>query len=342
MNVVDCLTAAAALFATSIGHAQSGGPGASQPVFRASVELVQLDVSVTDKHGVVVPGLGASDFLLKQDGAAIPVQLATFVSGRANQTRFVFFVDDYHLAFENFARLREAVERFTAHGVPYGAEMLVMPASFVGERAFTFTTNPVAVTMDVADLSWGKSSRRLSRRGAWGSCDNLTNDLRANIFTNGTMGTLTALLNALQQIDGRKAVIVLTDGLVSGCRDEDDVPEHLRRITDIANRGSSVLYGVDTRPFGASGSNLDDDDLKYLADRTGGIAGRSNAIDAVLSRVAADQRGYYLLAYEPPASTFKKGRLQYRDVKVSVTNPDLQVRSRAGFYGVPDAALARK
>ncbi len=159
MNVVCCLTAAAALFATSIGHAQSGDPGASQPVFRASVELIQLDVSVTDKHGVVVPGLGASDFLLKQDGTAIPVQ---------------------------------------------------------------------------------------------------------------------------------------------------------------------------------------HDDLQYLADRTGGIAGRSNAIDLVLSRVAADQRGYYLLAYEPPASTFKKGRLQYRDVKVSVTNPDLQVRSRAGFYGVPDAALARR
>lgn len=54
----------------------------------------------------------------------------------------------------------------------------------------------------------------------------------------------------------------------------------------------------------------------------------------------ADQRAYYLLAYEPPPVTFKKGRLQYREVKVTTTRPGLKVRTRAGFYNVPDASLS--
>jgi VWFA-related protein len=225
------------------------------------------------------------------------------------------------------------------HDVPPGAEMLVMPASFVGEKAFTFTTNPAVVRRQIAALSWGEGNPRPAGRRGTASCENLTNDLRADMFTAGTMGTLTALLTALHQVDGRKAVILLTDGLISVCRDEVDAPERLRRISEIANRGSSVLYGVDTKAFTSAGSNMLDDDLQYLAERTGGLSGRSNAIDNVLARVAADQEGYYLLAYEPPPSTFKKGRLQYRDVKVTVTKPDLRVRARAGFYNVPDGAL---
>jgi VWFA-related protein len=332
-----------ALLTMTAGQAQSPSPGEPQSgaVFRASVQIVQLDVSVTDQRGVLVSNLSASDFRLEQDGQPVPVQLATFVRARVQPARIVFFIDDYHLAFENFVRLREAVSRFMAHGVSPGTERLVMPASFLGEKAFTFTTNPSDVVRQIGELSWGDGHPR-PRRGhnALGLCEGLTNDLRAEMFTAGTMGTLTAILTALQQIDGRKAVILLTDGLISACRDDASAPERLRRVTDIANRGSSVLYGVDTRPFGANGSNLIDDDLHYLADRTGGFSGRSNAIESVLARVAADQEGYYLLAYEPPATTFKRGRLQYREVKVGVANPDLHVRARAGFYSIPDAALS--
>jgi VWFA-related protein len=334
------VTTACALLGGPVGHAQAPSGGQqSGAIFRASVQLVQVDVAVSDAQGVAVPTLGPSDFMLRQDGKPVPVQFATFVTGAMRQTRFVFFIDDYHLEFDNFARVREAVSRFMEQAAPAGAEMLVMPASFVGEKTFAFTTSPTVVRRQIADLSWGKGKMpRAGRRGT-PTCENLTNDLRADMVTAGTMGTLTALLAALHQIDGRKAVILLTDGLISACRADFDAPERLRRISEIANRGSSVLYGVDTRSFTSAGSNMLDDDLQYLAERTGGLSGRSNAIEKILARVAADQEGYYLLAYEPPPATFKRGRLQYRDVKVTVTRPDLQVRARAGFYSVPDGAL---
>ncbi|HEY6293883.1 MAG TPA: VWA domain-containing protein [Terriglobia bacterium] len=54
--------------------AQQGGSDAT--VIRRTVELVQLDVAVTDKKGDYVTGLGAPDFAIFEDG--IPQKVATF------------------------------------------------------------------------------------------------------------------------------------------------------------------------------------------------------------------------------------------------------------------------
>lgn len=61
-----------------------------------------------------------------------------------------------------------------------------------------------------------------------------------------------------------------------------------------------------------------------------------------LDRVLADQEGYYLIGYTPPASFFETpfGRPRFHKIQVSVRRPGLHVRSRAGFYGVPDVAAA--
>ncbi len=349
----SCLVVLAAA-AVATAAQRPAGPERPDAVFRATTRLVQVDVTVVDEQGAPVPSLGAADFVLTQDGQTLPIQFATVVSGLSRgipaaspevarvPTRFVFFVDDYHLAFDNFERVRVAFTQFLASGIPPGTEMLVMPASFFGEKAFTFTTQPAAVQRDIEAITFDATSGSRPRRrgGALGDCDNLTNDLRSDVFSSGTMGTLSALLTALQQLDGRKAVVVLTDGLFHACRNQADAPERLRRLSDLANRSSAVLYGIHTAAFSSSASNMVDDDLIYLAERTGGIAGRSNAIGQVLDRVMADQRTYYLLAYEPPPVTFKKGRLQYREVKVTTTRPGLKVRTRGGFYNVPDASLA--
>jgi hypothetical protein len=52
-----------------------------------------------------------------------------------------------------------------------------------------------------------------------------------------------------------------------------------------------------------------------------------------------DQAGYYLLAYEPPTATFSSGKLKYHTISVKVHQPGVSVRTRAGFYSVPDEHL---
>jgi hypothetical protein len=94
------------------------------PTFRASVQLVQLDVVVTDANGDVVTGLGPDDFRVWQDGKPQVVKFAEFVraavvdshhpraaasdvieehrpaEGTAGPRKFVIVVDDWHMSFE--------------------------------------------------------------------------------------------------------------------------------------------------------------------------------------------------------------------------------------------------
>ncbi len=49
------------------------------PTFKSSVALVTVDVSVLDKDGRPVEGLGAEDFEVKLDGRVYPVKVASFV-----------------------------------------------------------------------------------------------------------------------------------------------------------------------------------------------------------------------------------------------------------------------
>jgi VWFA-related protein len=53
-----------------------GQQGRSAPLFKGTVELVRLDVVVTDSHGKAIPGLTAADFEIVEDGK--PGEIATF------------------------------------------------------------------------------------------------------------------------------------------------------------------------------------------------------------------------------------------------------------------------
>jgi VWFA-related protein len=107
--------------------------------------------------------------------------------------------------------------------------------------------------------------------------------------------------------------------------------------------------GLDPRSAPAQGAYPDaekvvrlsrQDSLREIAHNTGGLAVTdNNDLNASLDRILEDHSGYYLLAYEPDASTFK-GRATFHKLKVEVKRRGLGVRSRKGFYSVPDEVVA--
>ena len=142
------------------------------------------------------------------------------------------------------------------------------------------------------------------------------------------------------------------------------VMEALRRLTDEANRASVVIYTMDSRGLQTLTANAGESmadyspeqlerrlyerredffdtqsGLEYMARLTGGFAIRnSNDFGKGIRTVLDDQSGYYLIGYRPEESTFDaaEGRRRFHKVTVSVRRPGLRVRSRSGFYGVPD------
>jgi VWFA-related protein len=190
---------------------------------------------------------------------------------------------------------------------------------------------------------------------------------RAELLHVGTLATLRWVVQGLAPLPGRKPVVVFSDGFKGfDWKDGGRVAAQLQALTDEANRASVVLYTVDTRGLTTDAVRAEDnvgylrsdglqnlpgerirarfeaeESLSYMAVRTGGLMIKgSNDPGRGLERVLEDQQGYYVIGYSPPASFFdaSPGKPTFHKLALSVRRPGLRVRSRAGFYGIPDAA----
>lgn len=189
---------------------------------------------------------------------------------------------------------------------------------------------------------------------------------REALFSVGSLGALNFIVSGLKDLPGRKSVILMSDGfqLFSRSGSNDRVLEAVRRTVDLANRSSVMIYTIDSRGLQIAGLTAADnagfrsrgavaqkltarrehlfnsqEGLSYLANQTGGfVVYNTNDIPDSISRVLDDQKGYYLLGYIPEENTFKaaQGKRQFHNITVKVKRRGLRVRSRSGFYGVPN------
>ena len=140
----------------------------------------------------------------------------------------------------------------------------------------------------------------------------------------------------------------------------------MRNVVDESVRAGVVLYAIDTRgqssllataadrlqpekpPVGnwvgtmTAGRRDEYRDNQwggmFISSQTGGfMITEANHVDAALERVMADQRGYYLLGFQPPAKAMHpdvNGAPAYHQLKVEMVKAGLSVRTHAGFFGV--------
>ena len=185
----------------------------------------------------------------------------------------------------------------------------------------------------------------------------------------GSVHALLALVGALGEAPGRKAVILFSEGLAVPA----NVADVYRSLISAANRARVSLYTVDagglrvespgdemrraldtvrTRARSdSSGGRLSDDDplslleknedalrlapastLGPLADETAGFAiGGANDLAAGLSRLREELREHYRLSYSPTNRDFD-GR--FRTIAVRVERPHGALHSRKGYLAV--------
>lgn len=189
----------------------------------------------------------------------------------------------------------------------------------------------------------------------------------------GTMNAMSAVVNALKLVPGRKSVLFFSEGLVIP---PNVMPRFLSLIGE-ANRANVAVYAMDAkglraestqaeardeinayaagrlnngeRSIGAGGAasrylERNEDRLRMdpssglgqLANETGGflIAG-SNNFDKGFSRVTEDIRAHYVLTYSSTRPNFDG---KFRTIDVKVKRPGLTVSHRKGYYAVPPSA----
>lgn len=378
-------------------------PAKEEDVVRISVTLVQVDAVVTDKQGKPVTDLKSSDFEIYEDGrkqhitnfsfvstqpesvpvpaaaaakpdpkSKAPLPLGPPVRLRPDQVRrtIALVVDDLGLSFESTGSVRDALKKFVDQQMQPG-DLVAIIRTGAGMGALQqFTADKRQLYAAIERVRWNMNGRSgvgaFSALGGDASAGGSADELRTEIYSVGTLGALNFVVRGLRELPGRKSVILLSDGFRLFNRDQDSqrVLDSLRRLTDLANRASVVIYTIDARGLqtlmltaadnvsGQTSQQIEEaldarrqemfdtqQGLQYLAQETGGFGIRnSNDLGRGIKRVLDDQRGYYLLGYVPDYSTFKldRGQRKFHKIAVKVRTAGLNVRSRKGFYGIPE------
>jgi len=284
-----------------------------EPTIRSQVNLVNLFVTVRDKNKRIVTDLKQEDFKLAEDGqdqkiaffskeVTLPITLALLLDTSGSEQFMLGAVQDMG-------------SRFMDRVLRKGDMATIM----------SFDT-------DVDLLSDFTDNR--------GQLDRAIHKARINTPMSGGLSpgpvptahqTGTALYDAiylacnekLATEAGRKAIVIVTDAQDEGSR------VRLEEAIETAQRTDTVVHILlvaDPR-FGANGGVA-----KKITDETGGRSISANSekhLAEAFDQISEELRSQYTLGYYP-TNTARDGK--FRKIKVDMSNHDLKVLARKGYY----------
>ncbi len=280
-----------------------------QPAFRSTIDLVLLNVTVTGSGGRYVADLTANDFQLFEDGR--PQELAYF--SPANVPLSVSLVLDSSSSMdEEMALSKQAAMDFIARLRPGDVAEVVSFDSHVEVLQ--------SMTSDRALLA-----AAIQRMRAGGS----------TALYNAIYIVLRQLAKVKPQTGDeirRQVIVVLSDGEdTSSLVTFDD-------LLDSAKRSQTVIYAVGLGLEEPSLTRRSDGEfgLRQLAQETGGrlfLPKRPTDLADVYTQIANELTSQYVIGYLSNNASPGDG---WRRVAVRVRQPNLQARTRAGYFaGAP-------
>lgn len=256
------------------------------------VNLVELPVSVSDRGGSPIANLEEKNFTVLESGK--PKKISNF-NFAANLPISVGVLIDHSGSMEK--RMED---------VKTAASAFFRRTIKKNDRAFiaAFASDPARNTPFVSEVSTLESQVAAIPKAGGGTA------LYDAIVTG---------LYRFRNVQGRKALIILTDGEDTSSRlTWNDMLAYAR-----ASRVPLYFIGVDIM--------LGNGPMKTLAAETGGVAyfvRNTKALDATYAELEKDLRSQYLLSYYTETS---KNDQAYRPIEVKVDRPDARVRTIRGF-----------
>ncbi len=334
----------------------------------------------------------------KVDKSAVPVPVPP-PTLRPEQVRrtIALVVDDLTLSFESVYFVRRALKKFVDEQMRDGDLVAIIRTGGGIGALQQFSSDRRQLYAAIEKVRWNPQGsgkigafapieasplERMKANGANVSDEQLeaernreqsSSDFQGSVFASGTLGALDFIIRGMQELPGRKSVMLLSDGFKLSTKDESGFTEgsrilqSLRRLTDLANRASVVVYTMDARGLQTLSLSAEDntselsseqteqklsdrrnelfdtqEGLRYLAKQTGGFPIINNNDLSGGIRKILDDQSYYLLGYEPDADTFDAKTRRYNKLQIKVINrKDLRVRYRSGFFGVSDEQIQK-
>jgi VWFA-related protein len=300
---------------------------AQQPDIRVDVDLVTVACAVDNRDGAPAENLKAEDFRLLDNGQ--PREISNFWR-ESDLPLTVALVADVSGSQAGYVKShREAIAQFLKQVIgPRDRAMVVE----VAQQAWLISE----LTGSDADLA--AAVQKIGEREGRAS-PLLGPACRNESFPHTCGGTalwhgLYHTAKELKPVAGRKAIIVLSDGLDTGS----DV--RLNDLIEMAQSAGTVVYTMKyaspMRFLSISGAITQavSHGLERLSRETGGLTypnpGRHTT--EVFAKIESDLRNMYVLGFHAPAGT-RDG--SFHKLQVKTVRHDLVVRSRAGYWARP-------
>ena len=273
-----------------------------QPVFRSGVRTVPIYATVIDSNGRLVPGLEQSDFTVLDNNK--PAEMLLF-SNESQPFTAVVMLDTSASMTANLKLLNRAAEQFLLRLLPV-------------DRA------QVGAFNDKIQLSGTSTNNRDELIGA-------LNDL---YFGNPTRlnDAIATSLDVLKGVDGRRVILVFTDGEDTSSR------IGFKTVLERARDEEVMVYSIGLESEYFNGMRVvrsrPSRDLRRISDETGGgyfELQKTDELSPTFTRVAQELRSQYLIGFAPVALDNKVHKLEVR-----VNKPGMTVRARKSYLAAPD------
>lgn len=294
--LVPVIAAALACLALAAPAAQD------QPIFRASIRTVPVYATVLDGSGRLVPDLEQADFSVLDNGK--PAEIALFSSEPQPFTAIVM-LDTSASMTANLKLLNRAAEQFLLRLLPVDRAQVGAFNDKI-QLSGEFTNNRDELIADLNDLYFGNPTR-----------------------LNDAIG---ASLDALKGVDGRRVILVFTDGEDTSSR------TRFNTVLERARDEEVMVYSIGLESEYFNGVRVvrskPSRDLRKISEETGGgyfELSKTADLAPTFSRVATELRSQYLIAFTP---SVLDGKVHKLDVRVN--RPGMTVRARRSYLAASD------
>jgi Ca-activated chloride channel homolog len=274
-----------------------------EPTFRSSTRVVPVIATVIDSEGRLVPNLEQDDFTLLDNGKPQPI---TFFEDEVRPFTAVVMLDFSASMTANLELLKRASEQFLIRLLPQDKAQV---GAFSDKIQFsgTFTSDRDDLIGALNDLQFGNPTRLYD--ATYQSIDEL------------------------KSVDGRRVVVVFTDG------DDTDSRLSAGDVLDSARDHETMIYaiGLESTFFAGPGRmqrTRPDRTLKKFAEETGGgyfELKKTDDLAPTFTRVAQELHSQYTLGFTPTVLDGKEHKLELK-----VKQPGMSARARKSYIASED------
>jgi Ca-activated chloride channel family protein len=278
------------------------------PTFRTGARIVPLYVTVTDQTGRLVPNLTREDFEILDNSK--PQEIALF-SDEILPVTVVVMLDTSLSMSRNQEFVEEGAEQFLLKMLP-DDKACVGAFNDKIQFASPFSSNRDDQIAALKDLDFGNPTRLYD--------------------------AVAASLDQLQGIEGRRVILVFTDG------DDTASKTGQRQVLERAVNEEVMIYAIGLQSDYFNGQTRvrtrPDRGLRKLAEETGGgyfELTRTSELSQTFTRVSEELHSQYLMGFSPAVLDGRVHKLEVR-----LKQPNMRARARRSYLAVSEQPAPQK